>query len=70
MKSTSAYFSVARKAVADEMDALPLSEEEKRRLSKSIAKFAAAAVREDRVHRHPHDSLAKLVDVFFNRRPA
>lgn len=39
-------------------------------LSHLIAKFTAAVVRDDRVHRKPYDSLAKLVDVFFNKRPA
>jgi hypothetical protein len=67
---TSTHFLSARKALADKLDNLPLSDSERREISTLVGKFTAQAVRDDRVHRHTHDSLAKLVDVFFNRRPA
>lgn len=70
MRTTSAHFAAAKKALADQLDAIPLSQVERVALSKGIAKFTAMAVREDRVHRNTTDMLVKLCDVFFNGRPA
>lgn len=69
-RQTDPHLSAARKALADKLDALPLAQNERLEISKLVGKFTAQAVRADRVHRHPHDSLIKLVDVFFNGRPA
>jgi hypothetical protein len=66
----SVYVMAAKTALREEMEKLPLTAEQKQNLSKGIAKFTAAAVREDRVHRRTHDALAKLCDVVFNGRPA
>jgi predicted YcjX-like family ATPase len=60
----------AKQALADLVSALSLGDIQQKALSKKIACFAAAAVRADRVHRHTHDALIKLVDVLFNGRPA
>lgn len=70
MRSTSDHFKVAKNALHEQLLTLPLDITQKRALSNKIAKFAAAAVREDRVHRSSFDSLAKLCDVFFNGREA
>jgi hypothetical protein len=65
-----AHVETARKALAEAIDKATHNPAVRTELSHLIAKFTAQVVRADRVHRHPHDSLAKLVDVFFNRRPA
>lgn len=70
MRTTSDHLSTAKKALAEQLEKLPLSGEQRRDLSKGIAKFTAMAVREDRVHRNTTDMLVKLCDVFFNGRQA
>lgn len=70
MRTSSAHFAIAKMELRETIDRLSLSEQQRLDLSKRIAKFSAQAVREDRVHRMPHDSLAKLCDVVLNGRPA
>lgn len=70
MRTTAAEVEKARKALAEHLDKYIANPQTKRETSALIAKFTAANVRDDRVHRKPYDSLAKLADVFFNGRPA
>lgn len=70
MRSSSDHMEAARKALADHLGTLPLNGGQRLAMSKLIARFTAAAVREDRVHRNTTDALAKLADVFFNGRRA
>ena len=70
MRTTSQHFTTAKQDLAKLLDTLPLDAEQRRELSSKVAKFTAMAVREDRVKRMPHDTLAKLCDVVFNGRPA
>jgi hypothetical protein len=70
VRTTSAHFSAAKRELSDQLHELPLTTDQRTLLSKRIAKFTAQAVREDRVHRMPYDSLAKICDVVINGRPA
>lgn len=70
MRTTTATVETYRQALREQLDKLPLSAEQKKEVSASVAKFTAAVVRDDRVHRKPYDGLAKFADVFFNGRPA
>lgn len=60
----------ARTELREHLDKYIANPAIKRETSALIAKFTAQVVRADRVHRRPTDSLAKLVDVLFNGRPA
>jgi hypothetical protein len=64
MRFVSANMAAAKKELAESLRGLPLSEGDRAVVAKRIASFTAAAVREDRVHRHTHDALAKLANVF------
>jgi hypothetical protein len=70
MKFVSQSMATAKSELAQLVERLPLDDLSRKDLSKKIAKFTATAVREDRVHRHTTDALAKLADVFFNGRSA
>lgn len=70
MRTTAGEVEKARKALADKLERVVVMGSDRRELSKLIAKFTAANVRDDRVHRKPYDALAKFADVFFNHRPA
>lgn len=70
MRTSSQHMQAARKALADHLGTLPLDAGQRLQVSKLVARFTAAAVREDRVQRNTQDSLAKLADVFFNGRRA
>jgi hypothetical protein len=70
MRFVSANMAAAKSELAQLVDSLPLADIQRKALSNKIAKFTASAVREDRVHRHTTDALAKLADVFFNGRRA
>ena len=54
----------AKKELADCVQSLPLDDGQREQLAKRIGTLTASAVREDRVHRHTHDALVKLADVF------
>jgi hypothetical protein len=70
MLRTTAHFDAAKAELAAYVQLLPIAPAVRKELSSKIARFAAAAVRQDRNHRYTSDSLAKLVDVFFNGRQA
>ena len=64
VRFVSSNMAAAKKELADCVQTLPLEEGQREQLAKRIATFTASAVREDRVHRHTHDALAKLANVF------
>lgn len=70
MRRTSSELEKARSAVRDSLVKYVANPGAREELSHQIAKFTASAIRDDRVNRWPTSSFVKLVDVFFNGRPA
>lgn len=69
-RQTDVHVEAARATLKTAIEKASHNPATRKELSHLIAKFTAQVVRADRVHRHPHDSLVKLVDVLFNGRPA